>query len=82
MHRKTLHFYAPNTATAQRLKFPRGCYTVEVRSLGQPLTIVAAYADHGEALQHFDRVNHLPCPYHLAVNRSRGARKGPAWLNE
>ena len=79
---KTIHHHAGNTSTAQRLGFPGGCYTVEVRQTGQPLTVLDAYADHADALHRFDRVQALPCPVWLAVNNPRGKRSGPAWLND
>ncbi len=79
---KTIHHHAGNTATAQRLGFPGGCYTVEVRQDGRPLTVLDTYPGHAAALRRFDAVPHLPCPVWLAVNRPRGKRSGPAWLND
>lgn len=79
---KTIHHHARNTATAQRLGFADGCYTVETRDSTRPLRIEQAFASMAEAQQFFDTVQAVACPVYSKLNRPPAWKRGPAWLND
>lgn len=79
---KTIHHYAGNTATAQRLGHPGGCYAVETRDNGRPLRIEQVFDHMTDAQTLFDTVPGIACPVWTKLNRPAAWKRGPAWLDD
>lgn len=77
---KTIHHHAGNTATAQRLGHPGGCFTVETRDNDRPLRIEQAFGSMADAQTFFDTVPAIACPVWSKINRPASRKRGPAWL--